>query len=463
MAGIGFKIEKLLKKNTYTGLFQAGLYSTFIGVGPWLFSIVTIFCLSYFNPPNISEYEIQYFRVTIIYVFCFSLIVVGIFYLSVSRYVADQLYLKKDENLLPIFNSVTLLVLSIQAVTGWILFSHASKDPVTVLLSIMIYMSVSMIWVVMVFLSVLSNYVAIAIGYGIGSVVAIFGGLVLGRFYGLNGYLGGYFIGQFIIVFMLAARFYIEFTSRYMFDKDVFWFILYNPRLVLAGVFYNTAIWIDKIVFWMSPRAEYVAPVLRSYPIYEVATFYAFMTICPSVVVFLVVVETRFFNKFKYFYANVVNKGTFTEVRQAKKVMLGAMIEMIGTMVKIQGVVTVLAVTFVPLITQVLRIESKAIPVFQVTCLGVFVHSMLLTTIVGTLYFDQKTLAVLISLVFCVTNGVFTWITVYMPVEFTGYGYFFSAMVSLIFAFYVLDHKMRRLEYITFALQPVTVPSDPDA
>ena len=42
MAGIGFEIRKILKKNTLLSVFEAYSYAGLIGSGPWLLSISRI-------------------------------------------------------------------------------------------------------------------------------------------------------------------------------------------------------------------------------------------------------------------------------------------------------------------------------------------------------------------------------------------------------------------------------------
>ena len=42
MAGIGFELRRLLRKNTLVGLIEAYAYAGVIGSGPWVFSIVGI-------------------------------------------------------------------------------------------------------------------------------------------------------------------------------------------------------------------------------------------------------------------------------------------------------------------------------------------------------------------------------------------------------------------------------------
>ncbi|TAN73700.1 MAG: hypothetical protein EPN14_09695, partial [Gallionella sp.] len=40
MAGIGFELRKLLKKQSYSGLLQAYVYAGIISSGPWILSII---------------------------------------------------------------------------------------------------------------------------------------------------------------------------------------------------------------------------------------------------------------------------------------------------------------------------------------------------------------------------------------------------------------------------------------
>jgi len=97
------------------------------------------------------------------------------------------------------------------------------------------------------------------------------------------------------------------------------------------------------------------------------------------------------------------------------------------------------------------------VPVFRIATVGAFLHSLLLITIILALYFDFKPLTLKICLVFMITNGLFTFITGKLPAPFLGYGYLASCFVSLAFAFYALDSRLKKLEYLTFSSQPVGI------
>lgn len=49
MAGIGFELRHMLRKNTLTSIFQAYTYAGVIGSGPWVFSIIGILLVGVFS------------------------------------------------------------------------------------------------------------------------------------------------------------------------------------------------------------------------------------------------------------------------------------------------------------------------------------------------------------------------------------------------------------------------------
>ena len=95
MAGIGFKLKKMLMEDTYASILKAYLYSAVISSGPWLLSI---FCLSFLGilspillqENNWSGARWEVFAATIVYVFAFSLILTGMITMIITRYVADK-------------------------------------------------------------------------------------------------------------------------------------------------------------------------------------------------------------------------------------------------------------------------------------------------------------------------------------------------------------------------------------
>ena len=112
MAGIGFEIRKLLRKESYTGLLQAYAYAGIISSGPWVLSIIGILVIGLISATVIvPEVLISQFQVSVTYLMVSSLIFTGVVQLGFTRFIADRLFEKKDDLVLPNFNGVLLLVM----------------------------------------------------------------------------------------------------------------------------------------------------------------------------------------------------------------------------------------------------------------------------------------------------------------------------------------------------------------
>jgi uncharacterized membrane protein len=112
MAGIGFELRKLLKKQTYGGLLQAYAFAGLISSGPWVLSIIGIMLIGIFSLGVIAPKEaISQFQVTVTYLFLISLIGTGLVQLSFTRFVADRTFEKDETAILPNFNGLILVAM----------------------------------------------------------------------------------------------------------------------------------------------------------------------------------------------------------------------------------------------------------------------------------------------------------------------------------------------------------------
>jgi len=252
-----------------------------------------------------------------------------------------------------------------------------------------------------------------------------------------------------------ASRIFIEFDSGGFFDQEFFSFLKQHRRLVLIGFFYNTAIWIDKIVFWYSSNATEVTSYLRVFPPYDSAVFFAYLTIIPSLAIFLLRVETDFYKQYRRYYSAILEKDNYGSICQVRKTMTKQIRQSASVLIRYQGILSLLIITFAPKFAELLGIPSVQIPIFRMAVVGAFLHSLLLMILILILYFDFQNLALLVSAVFLVTNGLFALITSNMELIYFGYGYLVSSLVSLMVAYYSLDFMLGRLEFLTFASQPV--------
>jgi hypothetical protein len=174
MAGIGFELRKLLKRDSYIGLFQAYAYASIIGAGPWVLSIVGILIIGVLSiSVVVPEYMITQFQTSVTYLIAGSLIVTGPIQLAFTRFIADRLYEKTESRVLPNFIGVMLLVTVVCGMLGLALIAFAFQglNNLYRLLMLTGFVLLANIWVATIFLSGLKQYRSIvglyALGYGI--------------------------------------------------------------------------------------------------------------------------------------------------------------------------------------------------------------------------------------------------------------------------------------------------------
>jgi uncharacterized membrane protein len=165
------------------------------------------------------------------------------------------------------------------------------------------------IWVATIFLSGLKMYRAIlllyALGYAITVVVAL-----LARPFGLEGLLGGFVLGHFVLFIgmwiMTSWHYRSKVTISYEFAQRSTCY----PTLMAVGLLYNLGVWVDKFMFWTWPEtSDAIIGPLRASVIYDLPVFMAYLSIIPGMAVFLVRIETDFVEYYDRFFDSVRAAG----------------------------------------------------------------------------------------------------------------------------------------------------------
>ncbi len=461
MAGIGFELRRLMAEDTFIGDIRAYLYAGIISAGPW---IISIFCLAFlwtFSYPDLAIGPQKLFRTMVVYTFSFSLITTGWIQLVVTRFLADRLYLKQKNILLPDY--VGLMLVTILAQGGMaILFYWFSDLALNLKISgVMMYIAISCVWQTMIFLSASRDYLAIVWSFFIGALASFFGALVLGKYYGLEGHVFGFTAGQVILAFLLMFRVFYEFDSPITCRFDFFRQIDKYFDLLLIGIFYFTAIWIDKIIYWFSPAGDHIGALFYSHYPYDSCMFIAFVTIIPALAHFLVDLETNFYESYKGFYGAILNKGSYQMILAKKKEMVQVLYDSASRMLVLQTVVTTLYVFGAPHFISFMSLKPEHLWTVRAAGLGAYFHAFLLVTIIIILYFNRRREALAVSIFFFFSNVGATFAVIHWKPEWMGLGYAVSTFLSMCFALLVLAANVRDIEFLTFTEQPVAKPALP--
>lgn len=456
MAGIGFELRKILRRDSYFALFQAYTYAGLISSGPWVLSILGVLLIGFLSVGTVAPLElITQFQVSVTYLIAASLILTGMLQLGFTRYIADRLFEKDDSRVLPNLSGALFLVTLVSGVTASLvlltLFDGLSLMYRTLMLGS--FVALCNIWMLAIFLSSIKAYKAVLGLFGIGYGLTVGCAWMLGE-YGLEGLLAGFFIGHVALMggmMALALRAYP--SNRYV-EYDFAQRGRMYTSLLLMGLLYNLGIWADKIIFWFHPEtSQAIIGPLRASVIYDLPIFLAYLSIIPGMAVFLVRLETDFVEYYDKFYTAVREGGTLQYIESMRDEMVFSARQGILEIIKIQSIAVLAVFVAGPSLLKLLGISQLYLPLLYVDVVAASLQVVFLGVLNVFFYLDQRRILVLLATLFTLGNLALTALSIELGPPFYGYGFALSLLVTVITGMLLLDRKLNSLEYETFMLQ----------
>lgn len=457
MAGIGFELRRMLRKNTLLGLVQAYAYAGVIGSGPWVFSIVGILMVGVFSAAVVSPaILVTQFQTSVTYLVATSLILTGLVQLAFTRFVSDRLFEKQSDLILPNLHGLLLVVIGCASVLGTLmLFIALPRESMLYrLLMLAGFAIMCAIWVLTTLLSGMKRYRTIVVLFA-GTYAFIVVAALLLRPWGLEGLLGAFVLGNFLLLTGMWLLVVTEFNPHgriiaFDFAKPK---LLY-PSLVITGLLYNMGIWADKFMFWyFTPTSEPIIGGLRASLIYDLPVFLSYLSIIPGMAVFLVRIETDFVEFYDKFYDAVRSGGSLEYIESMRDEMVYAIQQGMGEIAKIQTLAVLITFVAGPSVLDALGISQLYLPLLHVQVIGAGLQVGLMAVLNVFFYLDQRRLALWLCLQAVVLNMVFTGITLWMGASYYGYGFALSMLITLCTGLVLLTRQLNQIEYRTFMLQ----------
>lgn len=458
MAGIGFTLKRLAQRDNLHGVVHAYAIAMMAAAGPWLFTVLVLAAITDIGSNFFFMEGLLNFRVITIYNFSFSLVLSAPIFMVATRYLADNIHIKDVSNVPSIMLGCLGMLYAIQLPVGIIFYLGYVDLPLGVQLSAIVNLClITSVWLLGVFLTALKDYNAVGWAYGIGMLIALVLAKTLRDFYGEAGMLNGLSIGLAFIAFSLAAKVFSEYP--YSFEKpfDIKPYFGKYWQLALGGIFYNAAIWVDKwIMWWYAPEAEdwvireHVTSGMRTYPDYDSATFFGYLTIVPALAVFVFAVETNFFERYRKFYEDILNHKPLKRILANQKEVIDSVLNSSRNFIIVQGALAFLCIAFAPKFFEWLSINFNQIGIYRISVLGAFFHVLLLFELIILSYFDNRRVTMWLGAMYLVLNIVFTFGTLKLGFPYYGYGYFLSSMVTFVITSVILFSYIRKLPYHAF-------------
>ncbi len=455
MAGIGFELRRMIdERQGFVAKVRAYSCAALIASGPWLMTILTLTLLNVAGPYLGGTEGYSLFRALVTYAFAFSLILQGVVQMAVTRWVADQLYGKRYLDVLPAFAACLAVTGGVHAAIGTAFCVWAGFAARLSLLVVSLFTIIGMTWIALIWLSLVRQYDDILRAYVYGTLVAMATVLLVFLSQGTEPILAAYTSGQAFTLVLLLRTILRGMETGEKRDYRVFRSLVSFPVLAGVGLFYNAAIWVDKMIFWFADGIG-PHPLVRYHPLYDTCSFLAFLTVVPALAVNLVQLETAFYEKYRAYYGAILAGSPLAVIEKNRRRMFESLQEGVVRLLRLQGAITAAVIIFAPLIVQGLELPEIAVRLFRLTCLGAGFHVLLLICLLMQMYFDLRGQALATSATFLLLNGVLAWWSVSRGIETYGVGYAVASFLTLLLGFVLLHRSIERLDYHTFTSQPI--------
>lgn len=459
MAGIGFELRKLYREEGLVQNVRAYVFSSIITIGPMILCLILMFGEQFLMKINDSAYlDNELFVATMVYCFVLSIIVTSGFSMIVTRYIADMIYQKKLEKVISAFYGVLTIVLPISGILAVVFLIGVHENTWYKIVAYLFFIELVIIWMQNVFLSALKDYKRIVKGFAIGIFISLAVSYLLFQFLSIKTTiiaLAGIDVGFALIIGLTMAHFERVFPRDE--KSDYFAFLDYlkkYPAIFFMGLFIYSGVYIHNLVYWIFSDEHFrIANQFWLMPFYDVPVFYAYISVVASLVMFVVIVETDFYEAFYNYYQNVVSGGNYESMNNAKKKMQKVLLQRITFLVEVQLLFTALSIALGIIYLPKIGFTMEQLDLFILLCLAYFFFIIMFVMLHILLYFDDRKGVLTISGSFVLSNAVFTFIT--MKLNLDGTGMFFASFIFLMFSIARLLYVLKNIDYYTFCSQPL--------
>lgn len=456
MAGIGFELKKIYGRNTLTANLWGTLYATMLTIGPTILSAMLMLVLNtLLSQMGLTVLEGRFFISSTTYAFLSALLITSFFSTPVSRYIADCVFLREESEIFPSAFGVLTFTTAISGIVMALLCAGMyfySQNMVRISYLVAYYLLgvlVTDAYTLMNYASALKHYRMLTFGFVLGLVLAVGVYLLCAVRLGVEVMTSAcialgvcFFVVIFVLVLQCARTFGAP-RGRY------FAFLPYfrqYPMLAAGNLSYMLGLYCSTIIYWWFSELGEQVSIFRTAPSFDLAMFLAFMVNVPSLVIFVVKVETAFYEKFVV-YISALNNGTLYMIEKEHDVMTRALMQELFFVYEVQLIITVVLVCLVSVFFPYLDASLQMLHMFVMLSLGICTVFCMYFTIVVFYYFSDYNGAFISALVFLVVTLLGTVIAVW-----TGEFYFLplpllvGGLSGWLVAFLLLRRRMDKLD-----------------
>ena len=460
MAGIGFALRSLMRKDTLWSIFESQLHGIIAVAGPWFFTIIGMALPSLMFKAASAEAPTAEFVTLLLYIFSLSLTLTSPIAIGLTRHVSDCLYQQRDREVAASLVGAVLLGLATAVPVVAFGVAHLQAPLETRLLAAMAYGLVTMNWIVAPLLSTIRQFRALTLAYAAGTTT--FWLMIRGlRAPSVPELLIGFNLGMCATNALVCGLVLHNFPGRT-------WLLLPLLRamrrywdLLLGGFLYGAGIWVDKWLMWRAPEGTAVAGGLHAYPTYDTVAFIAYVSTVPALSLFIIQAETAFHERCQDLYGAIADHADLRTLERARQAALLAF----RTAGRDVGLLQ-LCITTLILLLPVPILDAAGIPqigvfMLRFCALGAAFQSGVLMLTIVLHYFDSRRTVLQINALFVVANALLTALSVRLGLGWHGFGYFLACLTTFAVAYGLVMRTFRDLLYLAFVRQNAAVTEAP--
>lgn len=460
MAGVGFELKKLFKKRGgYFSILKGYSVSAIVTEGPMILCMVMLFAIRQILKYCGASYgEQEMYLITTTYIMIFSLIFSNTVLMFVSRFTSNCIYEKRAEDILPSFYAIVFwTVLFSGIISGVYMVAFLEKPLLHKFVNWIQFMTMLIVWIEMSYLSAIKKYVRVLIGFITAAIISIVLTIIL-VLLKLNPLFSA-FVGS-CAGFAVMAVMYLSEMIRY-FPKGKTNIFIFFPALdkykdlIATGFFTALGLYGHNFVFWFS---DYRVRVVRGMVYcmkYDIASFFASLTIIPFLVIFVVSLEVSFYEKYKRYFDTILYDGTYEDIMFEDAALKKTLFRELSHVFEIQFFIEIVCITFLGNFLSTIGFDREMMIIFRYLCMGYCFYVLVKSIIIILMYFDERKGAFFVSFSFALLSIVLSVLTMQADVELYGLGFAGAAVISSLYGLWLLYRYINKLEFHVFCSQPL--------
>jgi polysaccharide biosynthesis protein PelG len=457
MAGIGFVLRELDRRDTMFGTAWSAGHGMIVAAGPWIFTVVSLALIHRGSSGLLSSATGYNFRSFIMYAFAISLLATAPAVNVSVRLASNDMYRNSFTKVRSRFLAALVAGSLISACTALALHTLLFKlSPYDLIIAVGSTAAVSLIWPTLAFCGAVRDYKGITAGFAVGLLVSVLGTIWVARQgMGTPAMIIMFLCGLSIVFFVLASRILLAFPDQMGSLGEQLLELgrgLRQHWMLAAGSFVSiAAVWSDKWIMWFGPDQVQLSNGLVSAPAYDSAMFLAYLIMIPALGLFVTAIETSFFENSRQLLDSIEEQAPLSRIeRLAKKVET----QTYGTVYRVLltlGALCALAILLSPSSAPWLGLYYSQLGVYRLGILAAFFQFMFVACASIVLFLDRQAVFLGLQTLFLASQVLFSLGSIYLGQIYYGYGHLLACALSAVAAMLLMESTLRRIVYLTFA------------